>query len=60
MILERGRIAEYGDRVALANDADSRLAALLRTGLETVGDGVGANGDPNTLPQPALVGTLGT
>jgi ABC-type multidrug transport system fused ATPase/permease subunit len=46
MILERGRIAEYGDRVALTNDPDSRLAALLRTGLEAVGESAGEPAAP--------------
>jgi ATP-binding cassette subfamily B protein/ATP-binding cassette subfamily C protein len=36
MILDGGRVAEYGDRVALVNDPQSRFAALLRTGLEEV------------------------
>jgi ATP-binding cassette subfamily B protein len=34
MILEQGRIAEHGDREALAADPSSRFAGLLRTGLE--------------------------
>jgi ATP-binding cassette subfamily B protein len=34
MILEEGRIAEYGQRVALASAAESRFSRLLRTGLE--------------------------
>ncbi|HUF37632.1 MAG TPA: ABC transporter ATP-binding protein [Anaerolineales bacterium] len=36
MILEDGRIAEHGDRHALAADPDSRFAGLLRTGMEEV------------------------
>jgi ATP-binding cassette subfamily B protein len=36
MILERGRIAEYGRRADLAADPTSRFARLLRTGLEDV------------------------
>jgi len=36
MILEHGRIAEYGARAPLANDPDSRFAHLLRTGLEVL------------------------
>ncbi len=36
MILESGRIAEFGDRAALADDPSSRFAQLLRTGLEEV------------------------
>ncbi len=36
MILEDGRIVEFGDRLALAADPDSRFAHLLRTGLEEV------------------------
>jgi ABC-type multidrug transport system fused ATPase/permease subunit len=34
MILDEGRIAEYGERALLAADDGSRFAALLRTGLE--------------------------
>jgi ABC-type multidrug transport system fused ATPase/permease subunit len=34
MVLERGRIAEYGPRAGLAADPASRFATLLRTGLE--------------------------
>ena len=34
MILDEGRIAEYGDREALARDPSSRFAGLLRTDLE--------------------------
>lgn len=36
MLLENGHVAEYGPRATLANDPDSRFAALLRTGLEEV------------------------
>ncbi|HEU4326407.1 MAG TPA: ABC transporter ATP-binding protein [Roseiflexaceae bacterium] len=36
MLLEGGRIAEYGPRAALAADPETRFAALLRTGLEEV------------------------
>ncbi|HEV8632959.1 MAG TPA: ABC transporter ATP-binding protein [Chloroflexota bacterium] len=36
MILEDGRIAEHGRRASLAADPSSRLAGLLRTGLEQV------------------------
>jgi ATP-binding cassette subfamily B protein len=36
MILEEGRIGEYGPREALAADPTSRFAGLLRTGLEEV------------------------
>jgi ATP-binding cassette, subfamily B, bacterial len=36
MILEGGRIVEFGDRLALAADPASRFAQLLRTGLEEV------------------------
>ncbi len=36
MILEEGRIVEYGDRQRLASDPGSRFASLLRTGLEEV------------------------
>jgi ABC-type multidrug transport system fused ATPase/permease subunit len=34
LILEDGRVAEYGPREALAHDAQSRFSALLRLGLE--------------------------
>jgi ATP-binding cassette subfamily B protein len=34
LILERGRIAEFGAREALADDPASRFSALLRTGME--------------------------
>jgi ATP-binding cassette, subfamily B, bacterial len=36
LVLENGRILEYGSREALAANADSRFAALLQTGLEEV------------------------
>ncbi len=36
MILEDGRIVEFGERVALASDPDSRFSHLLRTGMEEV------------------------
>jgi ATP-binding cassette, subfamily B, bacterial len=36
LILEDGRIIEYGPRLALASDPTSRFAALLQTGLEEV------------------------
>jgi ATP-binding cassette, subfamily B, bacterial len=36
VILEAGRVVEHGPRVALAADASSRFAGLLRTGLEQV------------------------
>ncbi len=36
MILEDGRIVEYGPRVVLANDPNSRFYSLLQTGLEEV------------------------
>jgi ATP-binding cassette subfamily B protein len=36
LILEDGRIAEYGEREALAADYDSRFAQLLRTGAAEV------------------------
>jgi ATP-binding cassette subfamily B protein len=35
-ILEDGRVVEHGPRIALAADASSRFATLLRTGLEEV------------------------
>jgi ABC-type multidrug transport system fused ATPase/permease subunit len=36
MILEEGQITEYGDRLRLAADLDSRFYSLLQTGLEEV------------------------
>ncbi|HEY7123123.1 MAG TPA: ABC transporter ATP-binding protein [Ktedonobacterales bacterium] len=36
LILEDGRVLEYGPRVALAGDPNSRLSRLLRVGLEEV------------------------
>jgi ATP-binding cassette subfamily B protein/ATP-binding cassette subfamily C protein len=36
MILENGRIAEYGPRTALVSDPNSRFYSLLQTGLEEV------------------------
>ena len=36
MILEGGRVSEYGDRVQLAVDVNSRFYQLLQTGLEEV------------------------
>jgi ABC-type multidrug transport system fused ATPase/permease subunit len=36
LILDEGRIAEYGERVVLATNPTSRFAQLLRTGLEEV------------------------
>ena len=36
MILEDGRVSEYGERLKLASDPGSRFSALLRTGLEEV------------------------
>ena len=36
MILDDGRVAEYGDRERLANDPTSRFYSLLQTGLEEV------------------------
>jgi ABC-type multidrug transport system fused ATPase/permease subunit len=36
LILEDGRVAEYGRREALARDGASRFAGLLRAGLEEV------------------------
>ena len=35
LILERGRMLEYGERKTLAQDSSSRFARLLQTGLET-------------------------
>jgi ATP-binding cassette, subfamily B, bacterial len=36
LILEDGRVAEFGPRVALAHDPTTRFSALLRTGFEAV------------------------
>jgi len=36
MILEKGRMVEYGPRAELAADPESRFAHLLRTGVEEV------------------------
>ena len=36
LILDQGRIAEYGDRAALAADPGSRFSRMLKTGLEEV------------------------
>ena len=36
LVLENGRILEYGSREALASDAASRFASLLQAGLEEV------------------------
>jgi ATP-binding cassette, subfamily B, bacterial len=36
LILEAGRVAEWGERVALAADPESRFSRLLRTGMEEV------------------------
>jgi ABC-type multidrug transport system fused ATPase/permease subunit len=36
MILEGGRVSEYGERQALASDPNSQFARLLRTGMEEV------------------------
>ena len=36
MILDGGKLAEYGLREQLASDSDSRFAQLLQTGLEEV------------------------
>jgi ABC-type multidrug transport system fused ATPase/permease subunit len=36
LILHDGRVAEYGDRVALLANPDSRFSQLLRTGMEKV------------------------
>jgi len=36
LILEEGRVVEYGPREELAADPQSRFAGLLRTGLEEV------------------------
>jgi hypothetical protein len=39
LVMEHGRTLESGARVALASDPGSRLAALLRAGLEQI-DGI--------------------
>jgi ABC-type multidrug transport system fused ATPase/permease subunit len=36
MILESGQVVEFGERVALASDPDSRFSRLLRKGMEEV------------------------
>jgi ATP-binding cassette subfamily B protein len=36
MILDSGKIVEFGDRARLANDPSSRFYQLLQTGLEEV------------------------
>jgi ABC-type multidrug transport system fused ATPase/permease subunit len=36
LILEGGRVVEFGERLSLANNPDSRFARLLQTGLEEV------------------------
>ena len=36
LILEDGRVVEFGERVALAADPDSRFSTLLATGMEEV------------------------
>ena len=36
LILEAGKVAEWGERAALAADPNSRFSALLRTGMEEV------------------------
>ena len=36
LILDRGRIVEYGDRAQLASDPDSRLHRLMQAGLREV------------------------
>jgi ATP-binding cassette subfamily B protein len=36
MILEDGRVCEYGDRAELARDTNSRFYSLLQTGMEEV------------------------
>ena len=36
MILENGKVSEYGDRKQLAADPNSRFYQLLQTGLEEV------------------------
>jgi ABC-type multidrug transport system fused ATPase/permease subunit len=36
MILDNGRVSEYGDRIDLAENPGSKFSQLLRTGLEEV------------------------
>jgi ATP-binding cassette subfamily B protein len=36
LILENGRVAEFGDRIALAADPRSRFSRMLQTGIEEV------------------------
>jgi ABC-type multidrug transport system fused ATPase/permease subunit len=36
MILEKGQVLEYGPRLDLAGDAESRFYSLLQTGMEEV------------------------
>jgi ABC-type multidrug transport system fused ATPase/permease subunit len=36
MILEKGRVLEYGSRLELAGDTGSRFYSLLQTGMEEV------------------------
>ncbi len=36
LILEQGRVAEFGERIALTADASSRFSRLLKTGMEEV------------------------
>jgi ATP-binding cassette, subfamily B, bacterial len=36
LILESGRVVEFGERISLAHNPNSRFSALLRTGLEVV------------------------
>ena len=36
VMLEQGRVVEYGDRIVLASNPNSRFYSLLRTGMEEV------------------------
>ena len=55
LLLERGRVVEHGDRVALAADPTSRFASLLRTGLPGTGlPGTGLPGVGAGVPEPEV------
>jgi ATP-binding cassette, subfamily B, bacterial len=55
LVLESGRVAEYGPRAALAADPESRLAALLRAGLE-LAPGEAPPGEAPPVATPAAGG----
>ena len=56
IILEGGRIREYGPRATLARDPGSRFAQLLRTGNEQRATGNGEGGPGIPVTQPILGG----